>query len=126
VLAAAATVSLLLTLSGIRGDGRDRAVAALREVSAELGQPELARLPVVGCDGTPEGGQALVRGGELAGTVVLPVTSGPAVELLHAATRGRRPSAVVRLKGSPFPEEIGPVDSGVKGWLDPEGRRLAG
>ncbi len=42
----------------------------------------LARVPIVGCDGLPEEGQRMVDGGELAATVVLPPTSGRAIDVL--------------------------------------------
>jgi ABC-type sugar transport system substrate-binding protein len=55
------------------------ALAALAEASAALGRPELARIPVLGCDGTVELGQKLVREGRLQATVVLPRPGAAAV-----------------------------------------------
>jgi ABC-type sugar transport system substrate-binding protein len=55
------------------------ALAALSEASASLGRPELARIPVLGCDGTLELGQKLVREGRLLATVVLPRPGAAAV-----------------------------------------------
>ena len=52
---------------------------ALVDVAKDLDHPELGKLPLVGCDGTPSVGQAMVKAGELAATVVLPRSSGPAV-----------------------------------------------
>ena len=45
---------------------------SLDAAAAEMERPDLPRVPVVGCDGAPEVGQAAVRQGRLAATVVLP------------------------------------------------------
>ena len=50
---------------------------ALRENRKEWGT-----LPFLGCDGLPEGGQKQVAEGTLAGTVVTPSNTGPALELV--------------------------------------------
>jgi ribose transport system substrate-binding protein len=50
---------------------------ALREHRSEWGA-----LPLLGCDGLPEGGQKQVAQGSLAGTVVTPSNTGPALELV--------------------------------------------
>ncbi len=79
------------------------AIAALRRVAEELGRPELARVPIVGCDGTPTLGQAMVADGRLAATVVLPRAAGPAVKIVAGVLRGEpRPDALVMLKGEPL------------------------
>jgi ABC-type sugar transport system substrate-binding protein len=83
------------------------AIAALRAVAAERGLPELAKVRVVGCDGTPDVGRAMVADGRLAATVVLPRSAGPAIELLAGVLAGRpRPAALVTLKGEPL---LGPA-----------------
>jgi ABC-type sugar transport system substrate-binding protein len=80
------------------------AVAALRETAKTLGRPDLAHVPVVGCDGTPAGGQALVLAGTIAATVVLPRSAGPAVELVAARLAGGPPPPpLTLLHGAPFP-----------------------
>ncbi|MEW6129915.1 MAG: sugar ABC transporter substrate-binding protein [Acidobacteriota bacterium] len=61
------------------------ALKALQSVAAYLGQPEIAKIPVTGCDGVVHVGQKLVREGELAATVIIPSTGGPAVELIATA-----------------------------------------
>jgi ABC-type sugar transport system substrate-binding protein len=48
------------------------ALLGLADAGAELDRPELARLPVIGCDGLPSVGQAMVRDRQLVATVVLP------------------------------------------------------
>jgi ribose transport system substrate-binding protein len=50
---------------------------ALRDHRGEWGA-----LPMLGCDGLPEGGQQQVAQGSLAGTVVTPSNTGPALELV--------------------------------------------
>jgi ABC-type sugar transport system substrate-binding protein len=45
-------------------------------------RPDWGSLPLLGCDGLPEGGQRQVAEGVLAGTVVTPPNTGPALELL--------------------------------------------
>lgn len=79
------------------------AIAALRRMAAELGRPELTKVPIVGCDGTPTLGQAMVADGRLAATVVLPRAAGPAVKLVAGVLRGEpRPEALVMLQGQPL------------------------
>jgi len=82
---------------------------ALEAVASEHGRPDLVSIPVVGCDGTPSMGQAMVRDGRLAATVVLPRSSGPAVDLVATALAGGPvPPPVVTLRATPFPpiEEV--------------------
>jgi inositol transport system substrate-binding protein len=79
---------------------------ALVSVGRELGKPDLARTPVLGCDGTPSVGQALVRQGQLVATVVLPRSSGRAVELVaRTLASGEVPPALVMLPPRSLPEE---------------------
>jgi ABC-type sugar transport system substrate-binding protein len=61
---------------------------ALAAAAAESGKPEIARLPVSGCDGAPEIGQRMVREGALVATVVLPRVAGPAVDEVAALLAG--------------------------------------
>jgi len=44
-------------------------------------------LPFAGCDGMPKTGQAWVRGGQLAATVVVPANAGLAIDMLIKATQ---------------------------------------
>jgi ABC-type sugar transport system substrate-binding protein len=83
------------------------AIEALHRVSRELAQPDLLKIPIVGCDGTPQLGQAMVADGRLAGTVVLPRAAAPAVTLVAGVLRGDpRPESLVLLKtGEPL---VGP------------------
>jgi ABC-type sugar transport system substrate-binding protein len=81
---------------------------ALVAAAAELHQPELTRIPVIGCDGAPDLGRRMVDEGRLRATVVLPRVAGPAVEivakLLH---RGELPSPLITFAARSHP----PLDS---------------
>jgi ribose transport system substrate-binding protein len=66
--------------------------------------PDWKRIPMLGCDGLPEGGQQMVSAGELAATVVMPPSAGPATELLTRWLADRKqPPAEVVLSPSPYP-----------------------
>lgn len=56
------------------------AVGARRALRSAM--PEASAVAITGCDGLPKGGQALVREGELAATVVTPSPAGPAAKLI--------------------------------------------
>lgn len=79
------------------------AVGARRAVRGY--RSEWAAVPYTGCDGLPEGGQRLVRSGELAATVVTPTTAGHAVSLVGRALAGEPLAAEVRLAPRSFPAE---------------------
>jgi ABC-type sugar transport system substrate-binding protein len=73
--------------------------------------PEWKRVPVIGCDGLPDGGQKLVAAGELAATVLMPASAGAAIDLVTAWLHERRvPPPEVVLAPSPFPAD-GPRSS---------------
>jgi ABC-type sugar transport system substrate-binding protein len=79
---------------------------ALQDVASETGRPELARIPVCGCDGTPQLGQTLVGERRLLATVVLPRSSGPAVEAVARLLReGAVPPPISTLEATSFPAE---------------------
>ena len=69
---------------------------ALERFAPLLEQPRLRSLPIAGVDGLPEFGRRLVSEGKLQATVLMPPTSGKAVELLVAALR----------EGAPVAEEV--------------------
>jgi len=88
------------------------ALEALAAAAAESGQPDVARIPVAGCDGAPEIGQRMVREGRLVATVVLPRVAGPAVKAVAALlARGERPAPVVTHAAASFPPlaELRPI-----------------
>jgi ribose transport system substrate-binding protein len=62
-------------------------------------------LLTTGCDGLPEGGQRLVRAGELTATIVTPTPAGPAVELVARALRGQAAPAQLILPPKSYPPE---------------------
>jgi ABC-type sugar transport system substrate-binding protein len=65
---------LVVSQNDAMGVGARRAMATHR--------PDWARVPYLGCDGLPDGGQKLVAEGAFATTVVTPSNTGPALELL--------------------------------------------
>jgi ribose transport system substrate-binding protein len=68
--------------------------------------PEWRGVPVLGCDGLPEHGQAMVKSGEMAATVILPASAGRAVELVAEwLQESRAPPAEVVLTPQSFPPE---------------------
>jgi ABC-type sugar transport system substrate-binding protein len=75
-------------------------------------QQRWLQLPFTGCDGLPKTGQAWVRSGLLAATVVVPPNTGLAVEMLvKAIQNGTPPAQQTLIKPSSFPpiEALGPV-----------------
>jgi ribose transport system substrate-binding protein len=82
------------------------AVGARRAIESSLRRHELARVPLTGCDGLPEGGQRLVTLRQLAATVVIPSNTGPAIELLARTSKtGERAPARLVLSPRSFPPE---------------------
>jgi len=82
------------------------AVGARRALEGWKARPELAKVPLTGCDGLPEGGQRLVSMGQLAATVVTPSNTGPAIELVARALRtGQAPATETLLKPVSYPAE---------------------
>jgi ABC-type sugar transport system substrate-binding protein len=82
---------------------------AVERAAAELGRPALQKVRITGADGLPEGGQRWVEEKKLAATVVVPVTSGPAVELLARAWSARAtmpPSTVLPSVSYPALERL--------------------
>lgn len=79
---------------------------ALKTVSEYLKRPEIARIPVTGCDGVPNVGQKFVNQGQLAATVIIPSTGGPAVDLIaRALNRGEQLAAEIKLPPASYPGE---------------------
>jgi ABC-type sugar transport system substrate-binding protein len=79
-------------------------VEELARAAAGSSRPDLARIPVTGCDGAPDVGQRLVLERRLAATVILPRVAGPAVEILaRLLATGERPADVVAHDAAAFP-----------------------
>src|SRR5438445_3169516 len=56
-------------------------------ISSQSERERWLSLPFTGCDGMPDTGQAWVRSGLLAATVVVPANSGQAIEMLTQSLR---------------------------------------
>lgn len=82
----------------------DAMAVGARRVIRQL-RPEWADVPFAGCDGLPDGGQKLVRTGELAATVITPTSAGHAVALVGRRLAGEAVPAEVRLAPQSFPPE---------------------
>lgn len=77
---------------------------ALHRVGRERNRPEWLRVPVFGVDGLPGEGRRLVDERTLAATVVVPPTSGPAIELVARFWQSQAPiPAKVVLDPKPYP-----------------------
>ncbi len=74
------TIDLIVCQNDAMAAGVHR---ALTKHAKSLGRPELANIPLLGCDGLEEEGQAMVRDGTLAATVVLPATTPIALDILQ-------------------------------------------
>ena len=73
--------------------------AGLRAAAAQHARPELAAVPIVGCDGVVAFGLALVKAGEITATVVVPGTAAPAVdEIARWRQSGQLPPPELRLE----------------------------
>jgi ABC-type sugar transport system substrate-binding protein len=82
------------------------AARALRSLALELGRPELSRIAVLGCDGLAVEGQRHVEEGTFYATVVVPSTSGAAIEQLQKCfADATRPPLEILLPAAAFPSE---------------------
>jgi ABC-type sugar transport system substrate-binding protein len=77
--------------------------AAFRRQAFALGSHDLERVPLTGCDGLMEEGQARVKRGELTATVVLPPTTPTALDVLRRFWNTGTPTGTVFLEAAPFP-----------------------
>lgn len=78
---------------------------ALRDAATRRNRPEMAALPITGCDGSPTFGQRLIREKRLLATVALPSAAGPALEWIARVRDGaQRPPGVVVLPVLSLPE----------------------
>jgi ABC-type sugar transport system substrate-binding protein len=96
-----------LDLIGCQNDMiAEGALEALNAIATEFARPDVRRIPVTGCDGSPGFGQPMVRRGELRATVVLPRSTGPAVEAIARTLRGGElPPPCLLLKPTSYPSE---------------------
>ena len=91
--------------------GAQNDAMAMGARNALVGPPEaqwsplMGRIPIVGCDGTPDYGQRLVLAGKLTATVIMPPTTGRAVQEIASMVGGSaEPEAEILLPPSSFPE----------------------
>jgi ABC-type sugar transport system substrate-binding protein len=77
---------------------------ALLTMADALDQPKLKTTPITGVDGLPEFGRRLVEEKKLAATVIMPPTTGKAIEALVAALRdGPTPELEIRMPVESYP-----------------------
>jgi ABC-type sugar transport system substrate-binding protein len=90
----------------------EMAEGVLRTLRAS--RPEWGRIPAIGCDGLPDGGQRLVREGDLVATILNPAPFGPGVDLVVRWLRGEQVEPVT-IPARPYPaiEELAPLGSAV-------------
>jgi ABC-type sugar transport system substrate-binding protein len=82
------------------------AVGACRALASSNERPDLARIPVTGVDGLPDGGRRLVDVRQLAATIVTPSNTGPAIGLLADFLRTHRAlPPVLVLQPQSYPPE---------------------
>jgi ABC-type sugar transport system substrate-binding protein len=77
---------------------------ALTRIARELARPELARVPVTGAGGIAHEGRKDVDEGRLAATIVLPSSTGPALELLARSAHGQDIPSRVELPVTSYPD----------------------
>jgi len=84
--------------------------AALDNQAAKPGADEIAAIPIIGCDGLPDEGQAMVRANKIDATVVMPPSCPRALEILSEYwTRGVRTlSETLPPTSYPPVDELGP------------------
>jgi ABC-type sugar transport system substrate-binding protein len=80
--------------------------SALSAAAATRSDPSMARIPIVGCDGSPDYGRRLVSEGKLAATVIMPPTTGRAVSEIAAMLEDKEepPQAEIVLGPASFPD----------------------
>jgi len=103
-LALKTSASMQPALVGCQNDAM--AVGAARALASHRARPELARVPITGCDGLLEGGRRLVDAGLLAATIVAPSNTGPAIRLVaQALATKRQPPPQLLLAPESYPNE---------------------
>jgi ABC-type sugar transport system substrate-binding protein len=87
------------------------ALKALDQVAVDLRQPEIADIPVAGCDATAELGQRLVKNGRMVASISLPRVAGPAVEAVARHLSGVAMPPTTFFMGTSYPpiDQLKPV-----------------
>jgi len=91
---------------------------AFQELRPEEGRERWLKLPFTGCDGVPKTGQAWVKDGSLAATVIAPPLAGQALEILvRALQSGTVPPerTLIAPRSFPAPEALGTRDEKARG-----------
>jgi ribose transport system substrate-binding protein len=84
---------VLFDLVGAQDDSMAMgARSAFEKIKIEEDRKRWLALPFTGCDGVPKTGQAWLRDGRLAATIIIPPLAGQAIEILaRAVTTGKQP-----------------------------------
>ncbi|MET0552089.1 MAG: sugar ABC transporter substrate-binding protein [Vicinamibacteria bacterium] len=93
-------IELVVCHNDAMAKGVRTALARQGSISART---DLAHVPIVGCDGLESEGLAMVARGELAGTVVLPTTTPPALKILRRFWDSAALSGTVQLEATAYP-----------------------
>ena len=96
-----------LPIGAVVAQNDSMAMGARKAFEAETSGAEREKwlkLPFIGLDGLPETGQAWVKQGLLAATVIQPTTAGTAVEMMaRALTTGKQPSELTLAAPTSYP-----------------------
>jgi ribose transport system substrate-binding protein len=89
------------------------ALKALDQVAVDLRQPDIANIPVAGCDATAELGQRLVKNGRMVASISHPRVAGPAIEAVARHLSGVAMPLTTFFKGTSYPpvEQLKPLGS---------------
>ena len=101
-------IDLIVAQNDAMGIGARKAI---EEMIPDPERDQWLGIPIIGCDGVPKTGQAWVRTGQLAATVIVPPNTGEAVTLMVKALRSGTPVPEHSFTASaPFPaiEKLAP------------------
>jgi ABC-type sugar transport system substrate-binding protein len=76
---------------------------ALAHQATSSGRAELASVPLLGCDGLPQEGRAMLERGEIRGTVVVAASTPPALEALRGYWQTGARVDMVEFEAAPLP-----------------------
>ena len=97
-------VDLILAQNDVMGMGARKAI---EEAVTDLERDDWSDVPILGVDGVPKTGQAWVRSGKLAATVIVPPSAGKALTLMTRALHEKKsvPEHTYTVP-VPFPEMV--------------------
>jgi ribose transport system substrate-binding protein len=105
-------IDLIVAQNDAMGIGARKAI---EETIVDADRDQWLAIPITGCDGVPRTGQAWVRTGQLAATVIVPPNTGEAMNLMTEALRsGTSVPEHFFTTSTPFPaiEKLAPPRSG--------------